>query len=109
MLTETRNEIVSLLSRLAEARNRQSCENGQPWVCHALATARSELAEARGLLRSGCTAFDEKRLGKWMQDVAVFLSASDQPSDVIPLPPPYPPPRDVTGRTPPPPPPKARS
>jgi hypothetical protein len=45
ILTETRDEIERLERELAEARNRQSCENGQPWVCHALATARSELAQ----------------------------------------------------------------
>jgi hypothetical protein len=40
-------EISGLRRELAEARNRQSCDNGQPWVCHALATARSELAETK--------------------------------------------------------------
>ena len=30
---------------VAELRSRQSCENGQPYVCHALATARSRLAD----------------------------------------------------------------
>lgn len=35
---------------------------------------RNQLADANHLLSSGCTAYDDKRLGKWMQDVAVFLS-----------------------------------
>ncbi len=39
--------VQTLERELAGARNRQSCDNGQPWVCHALATARSELAETK--------------------------------------------------------------
>lgn len=35
---------------LAEAREHQTCEGGKPYVCHALATARSELAEAERAL-----------------------------------------------------------
>lgn len=35
----------ALRSRLAEAESRQTCEGTQPYICHALATARSRLAE----------------------------------------------------------------
>lgn len=41
---ESENE--ALHSQLTDALNRQTCEGEQPYVCHALATARSRLAEA---------------------------------------------------------------
>lgn len=40
---ESENE--ALRSQLTDALNRQTCEGGQPYVCHALATARSRLAD----------------------------------------------------------------
>ena len=61
-------ELATAKARLAEAERvcAQWCEWNEG--------LRNQLAEANQLLSSGCTAYDENRLGKWMQDVAVFLS-----------------------------------
>lgn len=40
----------ALVARLAEAESRQTCEGTQPYICHALATARSRLAEVESRL-----------------------------------------------------------
>ncbi len=44
--------IEKLDARLAEAESRQTCEGTQPYVCHALATARARLAEAVAALQA---------------------------------------------------------
>jgi len=88
-------EIERLRRELAEARNRQSCDNGQPWICHALATARSELAEARGLLKStrfavaiaitySIKAEAKEHYRKLLTDIDALLPAADQPDAVKP-------------------------
>jgi hypothetical protein len=72
---------------------------------------RRELAEARGALqelRIRLHAAGRRPEECYEMSVIDTALAADQPDAVVPLPPPYPPPRDVTGRTPPPPPPKAR-
>lgn len=38
-------EIAALRLQLTDALNRQTCEGGQPYICHALATARSRLSD----------------------------------------------------------------
>lgn len=71
---ESENE--ALRSQLTDALNRQTCEGGQPYVCHTLATARSRLAEAEALLRVvpgyGLSAYEKER---WEKARNAFLAS----------------------------------
>lgn len=96
-------EIERLRRELAEASRREFAKGAEiQSLQDGKANLQRELDDARGLLRT------IHAVGYFRKEIDAYLTRTDQPSDAIPQAPPYPPPRDVTGRTPPPPPPKAR-